>query len=252
MTAAGDFAWVVIGGVKAGNREQMGDLYSFWVEQPDGSRRQVFDPMALSIPYGLFAPAEVYDMERVCAGRRDLEYFRKTVSPSLSAEDSRQPAPTSMLEIHLGTATKEGSMKAMRSVLEGIAGTLRGGPSEDEQSEHGPSEDEQYQDGQSEHGQSQRRQKPVFNPYEESFLGFDAVQLMPVEPVIEQREFHRFWKVEQVDGLEQPDHDQRAEDADASTRNTNQPDPEAIRVHTRKPAVINWGYDIRCWSARSA
>ena len=87
-------------------------------------------------------------------------------------------------------------MRAMRSVLGGIAGTLRGGRSE---SGH----------------------KPVFTPYEESFLGFDAVQLMPVEPVIEQREFHRFWKVEPVPG-----------------------EPEAIRAHTRKPAVINWGYDI--------
>lgn len=214
MRVDGEFAWVVAGGIKAGGRGQFGDLYSFIIEtrDEDGSegvvRKHVFDPMALSIPFGLFAPAEVYDMERVCAARKDMDYFINGVMPELSESGRRQSPPVNMLEIHLGTATKEGTMLAMSRVLQRI---------DSKQTRTGTA-----------------KEASAFNPYEQTFLGFDAVQLMPVEPVIEQRDHHCFWREEAV-----------AVEPDATVVPLVPDAPKTLlNIQFRKPSVINWGYDI--------
>jgi len=70
-----DLVWTVARGVAVGDRDHLGSFYWLTYRDRDGGWKRIFDPMASSVPYGAFAPAEVYDLGRLQAEREDLGYW---------------------------------------------------------------------------------------------------------------------------------------------------------------------------------
>jgi len=205
----GEYHWGVIEGMEVGTREQLGSLYQLVYKKDDrevpgrddsldrDGWGVVPDPMADSVPFGVYAPAECYDIERLDADRADREYFE-----ALGSDDERvatsehdglprvDPA-VSMLEIHPSTATESGS-------LAGLARRYR------------------------EIGRKQRAGEQL-SPAERNFVGYDAIQLMPVEPLTQQHGEHHFWEPGELD---------------------RDKESETVDVRIERPDMINWGYDI--------
>jgi len=188
----GEFTWAAVEGVHPGTRDELGVLYRLSYDA-DGGRETVADPMGHSYPFGIYGPAELYDMDRLDAERADREYFERLgedgVPPHASADDGlpRVDPATSMLEIHPGTATESGT----------LAGLAR-----------------RY----AEIGRKQRDGEAL-TPAEKHFVGYDAVQLMPVEPITQNEDQLGYWLPEVAAG-------------------------DRMRVTVRKPDMVNWGYDI--------
>lgn len=183
------FAYGVVTGLRTGNRDQFGSFYSF-VFRNGKEQKYVNDPMAWSLPYGIYAPAEVYDINSIHENRKDKKYFTDYLPKIIDYETKRQPPSVNLLEIHIPTATSDGTLRSLSSLYRRIGNKIKNGES--------------------------------LTLYEKNFTGFDAVQLMPVEPVIEHPENHRFWRP--ITTL------------DSTVDN--------LTVKLAKPSVINWGYDI--------
>lgn len=169
----GEFHWGVVAGMRAGTREQVGSLYRLvYREGDDGGDKwgTVADPLAYSVPFGAFAPAELYDLERLDETRADRDYFASlgTDEERVSTTDHdglpRIDPAVSVLEIHPGTATESGSLASLADLYDEVGRKLRTGESLD--------------------------------PWERNFAGYDGIQLMPVEPLTENAETHEFWSVE--------------------------------------------------------
>lgn len=190
METSGSFAMIVIDDLPAGNREQFGSFYQFRLKNEDGPEKIIRDPMAWSMPYGIYAPAEVYNTEKVLAEREDKEYFKNLAKTFKESGSNRIGPSANMLEVHTGTATLDGSIQSLTNRYQQIAAAIKNGDT--------PSADEK------------------------NLLGFDAIQLMPVDPVIQHPENHVFWNPIQ----------------------TPSENGAEITVRLKKPSVINWGYDI--------
>ncbi|MDS0299023.1 hypothetical protein NDI76_09725 [Halogeometricum sp. S1BR25-6] len=174
----GEYHWGVVAGMRAGTRERLGSLYRLVYRDEDGDGhgddgdewRTAADPFAYSVPFGAFAPAELYDVGRLDETRADREYFRSlgTDEERVSTTDHdglpRIDPATSVLEIHPGTATESGSLAGLAGVYEEIGEKLRDGDD--------------------------------LASWERAFAGYDGIQLMPVEPLTENPETHEFWSVE--------------------------------------------------------
>lgn len=259
----GEFLWAVISGVRAGNRTTAGDFY--WLRYVDADQRVhiIRDPLAYSTPYGIFGPAEVYDMRRLQRRRADLSYLRRTAAPKgiPDAEVPRVPTPTNILQIHVKTASPEGTLEGLTRQFKRVSDKLSAG-------------------------------EPL-TPAEEVYAGYDAVQLLPVEPTIEYRREdtngeHEFFAIEAfskstgnaetlppqsssssatsidktvdktvnggVDSQESALEDDSVDEAteDAIRENALQADDKVtaagadntVSVTLRKPHTQNWGYDV--------
>ncbi|MFU8812924.1 MAG: glucosylglycerol hydrolase [Balneolaceae bacterium] len=180
------FAWGVFEEIPSGNEEGFGAFYQFLLRNGSEETR-VGDPLADSLPYGIYAPAEVYDTYSVLEKRSDAGYFQDVVPALLNEETGRQKPPVNMLEIHPSTATADGTIQGLTTLYKRIAEKKQAG-----------------------------KKLTIF---EQNFDGFDAIQLMPEVPVIENPERHSFWK-------------------------TISSDTAAVSARLRKPSVTNWGYDI--------
>jgi len=206
----GEYTWVAIEGITPGTRETLGTLYQLIYRRPepgealgresdlgDETWGVIPDPLADSVPFGVYAPAEIYDMDRLDAERADRDYFEAlgTAAERVSTtEDDGLPRvdpAVSMLEIHPGTATAAGSLGGLARRYRSI-------------------------------GEKQRADDPL-TPAERNFVGYDAIQLMPTEPITQHPDRHNFWSPASVD---------RAAES------------ETITVTTGSPDMINWGYDI--------
>jgi hypothetical protein len=198
----GEFHWAAVAGVEAGTRERLGTLYQVVYEGDEGWQT-VADPLAYSLPFGAFAPAELYDRDGLDERRADREYFASlgTAGERTSTTEHeglpRVDPATSMLEVHPGTATREGTLAALADRYRTIGEKLRAGES--------------------------------LTPAEENFVGYDAVQLMPVEPITENPERHEFWTPREG----------RTGDGGTDVRHDG-----AVTVDLQRPDLINWGYDI--------
>jgi len=196
----GEFTWAVVTGVQAGSREQAGCFYWLRYVDADGHVHIIRDPLAYSLPYGVFAPAEVYDMRRLQRHRGDLNYFRRTAAPKgiPDAPVPRVPAPTNILQIHVKTASLDGTLEGLTQVYRRISDRLAAGE--------------------------------LLTPAEEVYTGYDAVQLLPVEPTIEYRR-----KDTHID------HEIHAitpnDDANLKSQAT-------LEITLRKANTQNWGYDV--------
>ncbi|SEL70101.1 glucosylglycerol hydrolase [Haloferax larsenii] len=169
MRQVGEYHWAAVADVRAGTRETLGSLYQLVYEDDDGEEHTIQDPVSYSVPFGAFAPAEVYDLDRLDETRADREYFEALGTddePVSTTEDDGLPridSATSMLEIHPGTATERGSLAGLAEVYEGIAEKQRAGDD--------------------------------LEPWERAFAGYDGIQVMPVEPLTENEAEHDFWSV---------------------------------------------------------
>ncbi|MFD1600742.1 glucosylglycerol hydrolase [Halobellus rarus] len=193
LERAGEYHWGVVDGMRPGTRERLGSLYRLTYRSEEGTVETVADPFAYSVPFGPFAPAEFYDIDRLDETRADRNYFEALGTDAervATAEDDGLPRiepATSMLEIHPGTATDRGSLAGLAAVYESIGEAQRG-------------------DGD-------------LDAWQRNFVGYDALQLMPVEPLTESEDSHTFWRVE------------------AATEGE-------LRATVARPEPLNWGYDI--------
>ncbi len=183
----GEYFWGVIEGLRAGTREHVGDFYRLTYQDAEEEWQTVVDPLAYSVPFGAFAPAEFYDFDRLKRERDDREHFAHLPTEPDPDGMPRIVGPTNILQIHVSTASEEGTLHDLTRIYEEIA--------------------------------AKRRADEPLTPAEQNYVGYDAVQLMPVEPVIEYEAGSDFWAVQE-------------EDADS------------LIVQLRLPDMTNWGYDI--------
>ena len=149
------FFWGVVAGMKAGTRDSLGSFYWLRYRNPYGEIDIIRDVMAHSLPFGIFAPAELYDMGKLDRERSDLDYF-KTTGTKDQDKIERTAAPVNILQLHVGTATKEGTIAGLTRLYQEIGNKIK-------------------------------LNQPL-SPYEENYVGFDAIQLLPIEPTIEYRQ----------------------------------------------------------------
>ncbi|ANV85419.1 alpha-amylase [Picosynechococcus sp. PCC 7003] len=173
----GEFAWGVVAGLKAGTRTQAGSFY--WLRSGEQIIRDVF---AHSLPYGVFAPAELYDMAQLERERADRDYFH---------QETWVTPPRNILQIHVGTASPTGTLAGLTRIYSDLARKLANG-------------------------------HPL-SAAEKNYVGFDAIELLPIEPTVEFRPAdnetcHAFWQIRAIANQE-------------------------VQVHLKKPDTQNWGYD---------
>ncbi|MEC4805471.1 MAG: glucosylglycerol hydrolase [Jaaginema sp. PMC 1079.18] len=160
----GEFHWGVVAGMTPGDRDRIGSFY--WLRYIDqaGQLQAIRDTIPYSLPYGVFGPAELYDIDKLQAQRQDLEYFRRTGASQMPALDSvpalrripRIRAPRNILQIHVGTSSPERSIAGLNRLYQGIAEKIA-------------------------------NDIPL-TPAEKCYIGYDAIQFLPTEPTIEFRD----------------------------------------------------------------
>ncbi len=220
----GEYVWAVVAGLTAGTRDQAGCFYWLRYVDPEGREHPIRDPLAYSLPYGVFAPAELYDMDRLQRERADLSYIHRTAVPGEDGDLPRLSPPTNILQIHVKTASPEGSVEGLTRIYRTISDKLAAGDD--------------------------------LTPAEMAYVGYEAVQLLPVEPTIEYRREdtnldHEFFAVVGINYAEDPDTEDPddknpdAEDSQAehATARVNA-EPTTLTVTLRQPNTQNWGYDV--------
>ncbi len=183
----GDYLWGVVTGLTAGTRETIGTFYWVVYQDHENQWHTIKDHLAYSVPYGVFAPAELYDWDKMQRERADLKHFRN-LDTELDADGvQRVNAPVNILQIHPGTASSEKTLTGLTRIFRTLADKIRNGT--------------------------------PLTPAEENYAGYDAIQLMPIEPPIEHEAGPLFWEqLEEVDDM--------------------------LTVKLRKHDIINWGYDV--------
>ena len=123
-------AWVfcAVQGMRAGTRDQIGDFYCLTWRDENGYWKRIFDPMAVSVPFGVFAPAELYDMEAMQAARADQDYF-KALEPGLDGAPAKLGPPVNILQIHVSTATVGRTLASLARQIEHVGDRVRHGGS---------------------------------------------------------------------------------------------------------------------------
>lgn len=142
--------------------------------------------------------AELYDLNSLQKQRKDLEYFKAT-GVTDDQEIPRIETPQHILQLHVGTASQEGTFEGLTRIYSTIAEKIR--------------------------------QNEPLSSIEKNYIGYDAIQLLPVEPTIEYRkdysdDSNMFDLVTNVDNL------------DREVTNYT------IEVRLSKPNTQNWGYDV--------
>jgi hypothetical protein len=183
------FVWGVVEGLTAGTRDQVGDFYQLVYQDRFGEWTPIRDHLAYSIPFGAFAPAELYDMAGMLAQRQDKAHFHQlTTAPDPDGVDRIQE-PMNILQIHARYASPDGTIAGLTEIYAQIAEKIQAGES--------------------------------LSPAEENYVGYDAIQLMPIEPIIEYENGESFWQVQ-----------------------SDEPFAEEVDVLLHRPDMTNWGYDI--------
>ncbi len=160
-----DTLWAIVSGLPAGTADQPGTFYQLTAENARRETLHRGDVLAASLPFGAFAPAELYSTGSMLAARRDKEHFqhRLNARPEENSPDRipRIAPPANILQIHIGTATAEKSLQGLTRKFQALAQKLQEGAD--------------------------------LTPAEESLTAYEAVQLMPIEPTIEYEEDTPFW-----------------------------------------------------------
>lgn len=183
----GEFCWAVVTGMIAGQRKRCGSFY--WLKYQDelGQWQILRDPLAHSLPFGASSPAEAYDMASLHAQRADLTYFSQLTGKTGKDGVLTQTAPTNILQLHPGTSTAAGTLEGLTQHYSVLAQKVSN--------------------------------KQTLTPAEAAYLGYDAVQLMPIEPTIEYESGVDFWEC------------------------TND-EPGLCQLKLKAPDMTNWGYDV--------
>ncbi|AFG37365.1 glucosylglycerol hydrolase [Spirochaeta africana] len=189
LSVIDDYAWLVLQGVRFGSKSSVGDLY--WVRSRRNHTepmRIIRDPLGHSVPFGASGPAELYDLH--WPSRQDADYLKARAAAAPNDERvgvGRLTGPSAILQIHVPTATSEGSFRGLSALFQAVADKIRNGVQ--------------------------------LSPFEESLCSYDAVQLMPIEPVIEYEGRRGFWAETYIDD-------------------------GVVSVEHGRPDMTNWGYDI--------
>ena len=184
----GDFTWAVVEGITPGSENQLGTLYQLFYRTKDGQKKIIRDHLANSIPFGAFAPAELYDIRSMLDSRTDKAHFANSLDTKPDPDGvERVQFPSNILQIHIRYATQEGTLAALTRLYQNIAEKIR-------------------------------NDEPL-SPAEQHYVAYDAVQLMPIEPIIEYESGNNFWQI------------------------TSESDDE-ITVEIKHPDMTNWGYDV--------
>ncbi|MGD1859067.1 MAG: glucosylglycerol hydrolase [Leptolyngbyaceae cyanobacterium] len=204
LVKQGEYFWGVLSGMKAGTKDAFGSFY--WLRYLDihtNEVRVIGDCLAYSLPYGVYAPAELYDVGQLQRDRADLAYFTQG-----DADDNgviRVHPPTNILQLHVNTASPNGYLSGLTAAYRTIAAKLK--------------------------------QRQSLTPAEQNFIGYEAVQLLPIEPTVEYRGEHELGH-----GFFIIDEDDMGE-MDPETAEVER-EAGAIKVTLKKPDTQNWGYDI--------
>ncbi|SOH94011.1 Hypothetical glycoside hydrolase 5 [Monaibacterium marinum] len=182
MERAEAYSFVCVDGLTAGSRDQIGTFYRLVWRDTAGDWHQILDPMAWSLPYGAFAPAEFYDIASLQHDRADTEYWQA----QNTAEVVKLGPPVNIQQIHVPTATAGGTLASLATLYNRLAEKVRAG-------------------------------LPL-EPSERLFAGYDAVQLLPVEPTTVYEAGPGFWQEEE--------------------------DGDLLQVDLTRPDTTNWGYDV--------
>ncbi|WP_254808559.1 glucosylglycerol hydrolase [Natronosalvus amylolyticus] len=200
---AGAYTWAVVTGAQPGTRDRLGTLYRLTYPTENGWET-IGDPLAYSLPFGAYAPAELYDVDRLHAERDDREYFEtlgtceEAVGTTIDDGLPRVDPATNVLELHPGTASAAGSLAGLTSQFESLGRTLEA--------------------------------DDTLTPTEQTLAGYDSVQLMPIAPITESDHQPAHFELDGDDELPAPDGPEAAARTDTVT--------------LRRPSMRNWGYDI--------
>jgi hypothetical protein len=96
-------------GMRAGTREAVGDFYALTWRDAEDKWHRILDPLAMSLPFGAMAPAELYDVAAMQAARGDAAYFEALRGP----EVHKFGPPTNILQVHVPTATAGGTIASL-------------------------------------------------------------------------------------------------------------------------------------------
>jgi hypothetical protein len=179
-------AFAVVDGLQVGTRERVGDFYALSWRDSDGREHRICDPLAASVPFGTFAPAEILDTQGLHRDRTDRAYYEQLAAAAGDAIH-KFSTPTNILQVHVPTATAGGTLASLARHFERIAERLR--------------HDLPLEDG------------------DELYMGYDAVQLLPVEPTTVYETGPSFWQ--------------------EFSR-----DESHCHVDLLRPSTTNWGYDV--------
>ncbi len=204
-----DLVWTVAAGLNIGSRERLGSFYCLTYRDRDGDWHRVFDPMASSLPYGAFAPAEVYDLDGVQAARGDRGYWAElaTRAGEDRGEDRcgpgivKQGPAANILQLHVPTATSGGTLASLARFYERLARHIVEGRE--------------------------------LTPEEQVYSGYDAVQLLPVEPTTVYEKGPAFFAIQEPE---------TAEDTEGIEHDLRYVDE--VTAVLRRPDTTNWGYDV--------
>ena len=200
----GEYFWGVYSGIRPGNKEQFGSFY--WLRYLDINTNEagiIGDVLAYSLPYGVYAPAEVYDMNSLQKNRADLDYFSQWESSEDKIE--KVAPPQNILQLHINTASPNAYISGLTQLYKNIGEKLVN--------------------------------NEKLTPAEECFIGYEAVQLLPIEPTVEYRAEHSLgqgffmFNEEDLYQMDEETEDIEYEDGD-------------IKISLTKPDIQNWGYDI--------
>ncbi len=200
-------------GVRAGSKHTAGALYWIIYTDPDGREHVVRDPLACSMPLGVYAPCEVYDLESMLRARRDAEYFTthyKTIYPDGSY---RACDIGSTLEIHPNSATSEGTLAALTRRYRGIGEKLRAA--------------------------IDRGDRDIYaelTAEELAFIGYDSVELMPEVPQAERVRTGTGEFFDLTDG--------DPAGTSGAPAPGGAPGGNTITAKVKKPNINSWGYDV--------
>jgi hypothetical protein len=182
------FVFSVVSGMRAGTRDMIGSFYALTWRDENGKWHRILDPLAHSLPFGVFAPAEYYDLEAMQAARSDKAYFEALPD----GDPVKLSNPVNILQIHPGTATAGGTLASLARRFDHLAERVR-------------------------------NNLPL-EPADKLFLGYDSVQLMPVEPTTVFETGQEFWTDTSIEG----------EDETGGV----------VTAELHRPNTTNWGYDV--------
>ena len=161
----GEYLWGVVDGLTPGDKNKVGSFYQIRYQDPESKEWVTHrDHFAASLPYGAFAPAELYDVRKMQSQRQDLEYFAQISKPGPSGEPPRQNAPTNILQVHVRTASERGSIAGLTERFERLAEKIRN--------------------------------NEELSPEDEILASYDSVQLLPIEPTIEHEGEDGFFQID--------------------------------------------------------
>ena len=114
----------IIDNINTGNKNEFGSFYWLKYYSTNNSAKVMRDPLAQSVPFGIYAPAEVYDIEEILKNRKDKGYFKTFNKIQYPDGLYRARDIGSTLEIHTETATREGTIQALTEKFKSIASKI--------------------------------------------------------------------------------------------------------------------------------